>query len=282
MRQPPASVPPFARPTFETVYTVGLSFLRQALRWLGVAERDLDDVLQDVMLAAYRALDGFDPARGAREAREDQPRCEPGVGAGSAVPPDANALREPLKRWLFGIAWRQVGHYRDRAYRRREVAVGAGASWPFDVADPSPSSEQLLAREESGRIVGHLLGQLELERRIVLIMHDLLELSITEIARDLDLKENTARNRLRLAREDFRVALKRMNAERRRALRSSLVLRVAELSASIDEESLMRAARVIPEVPAQVRHRIWTALGRALLDSQASSAGAHSSPAPSL
>lgn len=279
MSQPPASVP--HRPSFETVYTVGLSFLRQALRWLGVAERDLDDVLQDVMLAAYRALDGFDPARGARGAQEDEPRCEHGPGVGSAVPPDASALCEPLKRWLFGIAWRQVGHYRDRAYRRREVAVGAGTSWPFDMADPSPSSEQLLAREESGRIVGCLLGQLDLERRIVLIMHDLLDFSIAEIARELDVKENTARNRLRLAREDFRVAVKRMNAERRRALRSTLALRVAELSGAVDEESLMRAARCIPEVPAHVRQRIWTALGRAILDAQTPLAGAHASLSPS-
>jgi RNA polymerase sigma-70 factor (ECF subfamily) len=282
MTHPPASVLPLDRPSFETVYTVGLSFLRQALRWLGVAERDLDDVLQDVMLAAYRALDSFDPARGARGARDDEPRCERGLSVGSKVPRDASAPCEPLKRWLFGIAWRQAGHYRDRAHRRREVAVGAGTSWPFDVADPSPSSEQLLAREESGAIVGRLLGQIELERRLVLIMHDLLDLSIAEIARELDVKENTARNRLRLAREDVRVAMKRMNAERRRALRSALALRVAELSVSLDEESLMRAARGIPEAPAHVRQRIWTALERAILDGQPSFSGAHGSLSPSL
>src|SRR5687768_6781289 len=64
MTQTLGDVPhPAVRPSFETIYTVGLSFLRQTLRWLGVAEGDLDDVLQDVMLAAYRGLESFDPAR---------------------------------------------------------------------------------------------------------------------------------------------------------------------------------------------------------------------------
>lgn len=69
MQQPLEHVPLLERPSFETVYTVGLSFLRQALRWLGVAERDVDDVLQDVMIAAYHALESFDPGRGTDGAR---------------------------------------------------------------------------------------------------------------------------------------------------------------------------------------------------------------------
>src|SRR5262245_10925149 len=116
---------PLVRPNFATVYAVGLSFLRHSLRWLGVVEHDLDDVLQDVMLAAYRRLGSFDPARPGRRTggvtRQNDTRVSPAETAPS----------EPLKRWLFGIAWRQVGHYRERAHRRREVAVGAGVAWPF-------------------------------------------------------------------------------------------------------------------------------------------------------
>src|SRR5690348_9483900 len=121
MEQPVEDVP-HVRPHFETVYAIGLSFLRQSLRWLGVAERDVDDVLQDVMLAAYRRLDSFDPTHAARAVTGARFRS-----ATSAPPCAARAVAttpgEPLKRWLFGIAWRQVGHYRGRAYRRREVAV---------------------------------------------------------------------------------------------------------------------------------------------------------------
>ncbi|AUX45734.1 hypothetical protein SOCE26_072300 [Sorangium cellulosum] len=282
MQQPLEHAPHLGRPSFETVYTVGLSFLRQALRWLGVAERDVDDVLQDVMIAAYHALDSFDPGRGAGEERSAPrlPAHEPGPAQGA--PRAATPLWEPLKRWLFGIAWRQAGHYRDRAYRRREVAVGAGTSWPFDHADPGLSSEQLLAREQSGQLVGRLLGALDLDRQHILILHDLLEVSIADIARDLMEKENTVRNRLRLAREDFRVAVKRMNAEERRALGGALRLPVAERSRAVDAEALMSAARTIPEVPDATRRRLWIAVTRATRSAHAAGSGTRAHAAPPL
>src|ERR1051325_7451913 len=109
MQEPLEHVPLPDRPSFETVYTVGLSFLRQALRWLGVAERDVDDVLQDVMIAAYHALDPFDPSCGSAEARSHPP-CAHASSLERGAPPTASPLGEPLRRWLFGIAWRQVGH----------------------------------------------------------------------------------------------------------------------------------------------------------------------------
>lgn len=275
MQQPTEHAPPLERPSFETVYTVGLSFLRQALRWLGVAERDLDDVLQDVMIAAYHALDGFDPGRCTGEPRAAvRPRGH-GPAESRSAPQAASAPCEPVRRWLFGIAWRQVGHYRDRAHRRREVAVGAGTSWPLDLADPGLSSEQLLAREQSGRLVGRLLGALDHDRRLVLILHDLLEVPIADIARDLEVNENTVRNRLRLARADFRVAVKRMNAEERRALRGPLSLPVAERDRTADDQALLRAARRIPEVPDATRQRLWSAISRALT-------GARTAPSQAL
>lgn len=272
--------PLLERPSFETVYTVGLSFLRQALRWLGVAERDIDDVLQDVMLAAYHALDRFDPRRCSDEARTGHHLCGHAPSLERGAPQTASPLGEPLRRWLFGIAWRQVGHYRERAHRRREIAVGAGASWPLELADPGLTSEQLLAREQSGQLVGRLLGAIDTERRVVLIMHDLLDVTTADIARDLDVNENTVRNRLRLAREDFRVAVKRMNAEDRRALHHPLSLPVAERSRAADEESLISTARLIPEVPDALRRRIWLAVMRAIAEAHAAGSGAQACAAP--
>lgn len=280
MQQPLEHVPLLERPSFETVYTVGLSFLRQALRWLGVAERDIDDVLQDVMIAAYHALGSFDPRRSTDGARAGHPPSGHDPSPERRAPQAAIPLGEPLRRWLFGIAWRQVGHYRERAHRRREIAVGAGTSWPFDLADPGLSSEQLLAREQSGQLVGRLLGAIDLERRVVLIMHDLLDLTTADIARDLDVKENTVRNRLRLAREDFRVAVKRMNAEDRRALRDPLSLPVAERSRAVDGESLMSAARLVPEVPDAIRRRLWVAVTRAIAHAHTAGSSAQAAAAP--
>ncbi|WP_437275676.1 RNA polymerase sigma factor [Sorangium sp. So ce375] len=280
MQQLVEHVPLLERPSFETVYTVGLSFLRQALRWLGVAERDIDDVVQDVMIAAYHALDGFDPRRCTDTTGTRHPPCRQDRGLERRVPQTASPLGDPIRRWLFGIAWRQVGHYRERAHRRREVAVGAGTSWPFELADPGLSSEQLLAREQSGQLVGRLLGAIDIERRVVLIMHDLLDVATADIARDLDVKENTVRNRLRLAREDFRVAVKRMNAEDRRALHDPLRLPVAERSRAADEESLLSEARLIPEVPDATRLSLWLAVTRAIADTHAAGPSAQACAAP--
>jgi RNA polymerase sigma-70 factor (ECF subfamily) len=255
-----------ARPTFETVYTTGLPYVRQSLRWLGVEDRDLDDVLQDVMLAAYRGLDSYDPERAAK-AGSDSDRGEDEPGGAGEPRADLGAPPTPadgLKRWLLGIAWRQASHYRDRAYRRREVPVGAGATWPFHPPDPSLSSEQRVAKDQLGQLITRLLGKIEIDRRIVLIMNDLLDIPIAHIAGELGLNENTARNRLRLAREDFRVAVKRMNAEERQALRTYGLLPISELRRGLDEQALVRAARVIPPVPEALRRRLWDDLQRAL------------------
>ncbi|XXX73698.1 RNA polymerase sigma factor [Sorangium sp. So ce134] len=279
MQQPLEHVPLLERPSFETVYMVGLSFLRQALRWLGVAERDLDDVLQDVMIAAYHALESFDPRRSTDSARAGHPPSRHEPSSYHRAPQAPSPLGEPIRRWLFGIAWRQVGHYRERAHRRREIAVGAGASWPFDLADPGLSSEQLLARQQSGQLVGRLLGALDIERRVVLIMHDLLDMTTADIARDIDEKENTVRNRLRLAREDFRVAVKRMNAEDRRALSASLSLPVAERSRGADEESLLCAAKLVPDVPDALRRRLWIAVTGAIARAHTAGPSAQASSA---
>lgn len=255
-------------PSFEAVYNTGLPFARQVLRWLGVAEYDLDDVLQDVMLAAYRALPRFDPRH---QAPRDQPP-QPGAAAAGAGAPSRTAPLDPpdaLRRWLFGIAWRQASHYRGRAHRRREVAVGAGPSWPLLTIDPGPSSEQVVAREQRNRLIAQLLDRLELDRRVVLVMYELLDIPISEIARELELKEATVRNRLRLARQDFRVAVKRLSADERRALSPGGLLTASESRRGVEPDALLRSARSIPEVPEELRVRLWIGLQRAIAGERA-------------
>lgn len=255
-------------PSFEAVYNTGFPFVRQVLRWLGVAEYDLDDVLQDVMIAAYRALPRFDPRH---QAPRDQPP-QPGPSTAGASAPSRAAPPDPpdaLRRWLFGIAWRQASHYRGRAHRRREVAVGAGPSWPLLVLDPGPSSEQVVAREQRSRLIAQLLDRIELDRRVVLVMYELLEIPISEIARELELKEATVRNRLRLARQDFRLAVKRLSADERRGLSPSGLLTASESRRGLEPDTLLRSARSIPEVPEELRVRLWIGLQRAIAGERA-------------
>lgn len=258
MTTPP---PPPARPSFETVYAVGLPFLHHALRWLGVAESDLDDMLQEVFLAAYQRLDSYEPWRYHAAPAGEHPAA--------GTPPLRITPTAALQRWLFGIAWRKMSHYHARAYRRREIPSGAGASWPFEGRDPTPTPEQSLARADRAEIVTALLLKVAPERRMVLVMYDLLGIPVADIARELRLKENTVRSRLRLAREDFRAAVARQPAEQRSALRA---LSASERPLHAAAASLLRAARELPPVPAPVAQALWLRLQQRLRE--------HIQPAP--
>lgn len=198
--------------------------MRETLGFLGVAEVDLEDVLQDVLLAALGAWERFDATRYARTGRfgggdEDEEDEEAWRAASAALarmrPLSASS---PLLAWLYGIAWRQVSHYLERAHRRHEVASGLRRPLGSARRDLGPGPEQELAAKQRAQIIGEALARLDVERRAVLILHDVLELKIPEIAAQLGVNPNTAQNRLRLAREDFRRVVRWMGEEKRRAL----------------------------------------------------------------
>lgn len=223
------------------IYTGGAPFLWKTLRWLGVAERDLEDVFQDVLLAALTAWERYDPSRYSRgtpleDAEDDQELIEASAALARLRPLHAAG---PLVNWLFGIAWRQVSHYRERAHRRREVLVGLHVPPPPGAVDLQPSPEQELADAQRSELIARALAGLEPDRRVVLILHDMLETGVPTIAAELEVNPNTAQNRLRLARENFRGEVRCMGEERRRALQ-------------LDERSPLpgttqRAARTPPE-----------------------------------
>lgn len=242
MTTPPGPPGAPAPPSFETVYAVGLPFLQQALRWLGVAPNDLDDMLQEVFVAAHRRLPTYEPWR--YHARtSDLPA---GPSAPLRIPAEA-----ALERWLFGIAWRKVSHYHARAHRRREIPSGAAAARPFAGRDPAPTPEQAIAGADRVALVSALLLKVPPARRTILVMYDLLDMPVADIARELQLNENTVRSRLRLAREDFRTAVRRLPREHRGALRG---LDVSERSLRALADALLhdlRAARERPSALAQ-------------------------------
>ncbi|WP_437693463.1 RNA polymerase sigma factor [Sorangium sp. So ce176] len=181
-----------------------------AFKLLGVAEADIDDLLQEVLLASYQTLDRFDPTW-------SPPRSEAGE-AGEAGEP-ARRHRSAEERWVFGIAWRKVGHYLERAYRRREVLHGLLPASCSEAVDPAPLSEQRVVERERLELVIDVLWTLDPERRLLLVLHEAYEVPLVEIARELGINYNTATNRLRLAREDYRAAVKRLRPEQRDALR---------------------------------------------------------------
>ncbi|WP_437311694.1 RNA polymerase sigma factor [Sorangium sp. So ce388] len=178
-----------------------------------MAEPDIDDLLQEVLLTAYRTLDRFDPSWHA-------PQTEAAVAGDPARGDGRNQHRSAEARWVFGIAWRKVSHYLDRAHRRRELGHGLLPASCSEAVDPAPLSEERAVERERLELVIDLLWTLAPERRLVLVLREAYEVPLVEIARDLGINYNTASSRLRLARADYRAAVKRLRPEQRDALRA--------------------------------------------------------------
>ncbi|WP_437592655.1 RNA polymerase sigma factor [Sorangium sp. So ce1000] len=159
------------------------SFIARYLARLGVRAQDIEDVAQEVLAGAYRALPRFDPSRGT------------------------------VRSWLMGIATHQASNHFRRAHRRRERLR------PFDdlaaLPDATPDSEQhVIARDRRG-VLDKLLQELPMERRCVFVAHELEEIDMAEIAQQLSIPLSTAWSRHRLAWVDIEAAMRRWQARQR-------------------------------------------------------------------
>jgi RNA polymerase sigma-70 factor, ECF subfamily len=165
---------------FRTVFEREFAYVCASLRRLGVHERDLKDQTQDVFLTVHTLLADYDPSR-------------------------------PLRPWLFGIAYRFAARYRALARHTREIMseelpeTAAGA-------DAAPGADERLAVLERQRLVLSAIESIELGRRAVFVMAEIDGHAMPEIAEALGLPLNTAYSRLRLAREEFGAAVRRLRA----------------------------------------------------------------------
>ena len=159
---------------FPRLYKEEFAFVWRLLRRLGVLERDLPDIAHDLFVVVFRQLSLYDQSR-------------------------------PVRPWLFGIAFRVVSDYRKSARFRREILES-----PPDLADQAPAADERVAAEQARAMVIRVLDKLDLDRRAVLVMHDLEGQTVPEIAAALGIPVATAYSRLRLAREDVAAALKRL------------------------------------------------------------------------
>jgi len=81
-----------------------------------------------------------------------------------------------------------------------------------EIADRAPPADDQIADRQAREAVVRVLEQLDLDRRAVLVMHDLDGHPVPEIAAALAIPVATAYSRLRLAREDLAAAIKRLRA----------------------------------------------------------------------
>ena len=105
----------------------------------------------------------------------------------------------PIRPWLFGIARRvAAGHRRKRRELPSDTVDGATA--------PAPHAER--------DFLWKVLGELDDDRRDVVILHDLEGYTGAEIATMLDIPANTVHSRLRLGRQDMQATVRRLRGER--------------------------------------------------------------------
>jgi RNA polymerase sigma-70 factor (ECF subfamily) len=132
---------------------------------MGVPDSELGDVCQEVFLRAYRGMGAF--------------RGEAQVGT-----------------WLYTIVVREAA----RARRARVVRTALLALLGRQPPEVAPD---LVARSEAAREVERVLGGLKPRQREVLVLFDLEERTLEEIAEILGCPLETVRSRLRLARAEF-------------------------------------------------------------------------------
>ena len=168
-------------PTFKEVYEEQFRFVWRSLRRLGVRESDVADAAQDVFLVVHRRLEEFEG-------------------------------RSKVSTWLYGICYRVARDRRRLAHVRHHVDDEAAVAERVDEhADVAAEAE----RRQGFALLETILDEMPLEQRAVFTLFELETMSGEEIAAALEIPLGTVYSRLRIAREQFRKALTRLQARER-------------------------------------------------------------------
>jgi RNA polymerase sigma-70 factor (ECF subfamily) len=165
-------------PDFRTLFDEHFSYVWNSLRHFGVRSDDLEDLAHEVFLRVHERIGEYDPAR-------------------------------PLRPWLFAFAYRVAAAHRRLARHRVEV-IGA----EVDPPDSGARADEALVDREDGELALKALDAIEIDRRAVFVLHELDGVAIPEVAGALGILTSTAYSRLRLARQEFNVAAKRLRLVR--------------------------------------------------------------------
>ena len=160
-------------------YQSTLNYLLSTLERLGVAPAEVEDVAHEVFLVLRRTWTDYD-------------------------------VNRPFKPYLFGIAFRVASSHRRRWWREIPCDV-------VDLIDHAPSPDRELETRQARALVLAALEKIPLPRRAVLVMHDLDQLSVQEVAATLSIPLFTVYSRLRKARLELESAIREI--QRRSPLR---------------------------------------------------------------
>jgi RNA polymerase sigma-70 factor (ECF subfamily) len=170
---------PGAIPSFDRVFSEHAPLVWRALRRLGVAAADIEDVCQEVFTTVHRRLPTFEG-------------------------------RSPLSTWIYGICVRSAWTYRRGRRRRREsvmeIMPEATMDAPQDVA---------LERRRALAFADRVLDAIDDDKRAVFVLYEIEELPMKEVADAVGCPLHTAYARLYAARREFEAAVRRAAAQRR-------------------------------------------------------------------
>ena len=116
---------------FDAVFESQFGYVWKTLRRLGVSERDLPDITQDVFMTVLALLADYDPSR-------------------------------PLRPWLFGISYRIALRHRALVRHVRESYAEAP-----ETSDPAPLADEGVEKAQDRALVLAAIGRIDLDRKSV-------------------------------------------------------------------------------------------------------------------
>jgi RNA polymerase sigma-70 factor (ECF subfamily) len=161
---------------FSELYRENVAFVWRSLRRLGVRERDVDDVCQEVFVIVHRKLWTF----------------------------GTNAT---MRTWLFGIARRVAADHRKRAHVRRETPAAPSELDANQGRTPEGSDAIELRRARA--VLDEILDELDEAKRAVFVLFELEEMPMSEVAKAVECPLQTAYSRLAAARKQVESAVLR-------------------------------------------------------------------------
>ncbi len=151
-------------------------YVCRMLRRFSIRDADIEDVAQEVFLVVWRHWGEYDRAR-------------------------------PLRPWLAGIAYRVAYNYRGRSWQR-EVPESSLE----ELQDPDADPERGRAEADLRSVLLRALQRLSQKVRPVIVLHELEEIRMREVASLLGIPLHTAYSRLRKGRRQLLVVLRRLQA----------------------------------------------------------------------
>lgn len=174
------NVEPLAQASFSALYREHFAYVWRSARRLGVQPSDLDDAVQETFLTVHRVLNAYEP-KGSDRA------------------------------WLFALLFRVVQRHR-RSHSRRLAITVEDVRLESLHASAASAPDASAETSETVRLLEAILDGLGPDQRAALILVELEEKPLSEVAEILGISVNTVASRLRMAREHVATAMARHRA----------------------------------------------------------------------